>query len=105
MTDNLRNIAAIIAIITSLIGGVLWLQKEFATNRVLFQTVIDARLEGTEDDIEQDSSWAAHYRRLERDGTITPGEKDRLDRLERSLEQKYQKAERLEAVQSELQTQ
>ena len=102
--EQLKNLSIVFGVVSAVVGGVLWLQAEFATNRTLASQLIDTRLDFIEEDTEQDAAWAAHYRRLSREGLITPGEQDRLDWLERSLEIKYGKAERLEQVQIKLKT-
>ena len=94
------GITAILALLATLAGGILWLNTTYATNKRLAVEIVDARLEGLEDDTEQDAAWAAHLRRLMREGTATPAELDRLDRFEKQIERKYLKTERLEAMQA-----
>lgn len=102
--DKVKELSAVAALLITLSGVILgvqkWMDLEYAKQEAVAEQDRQAALARlniiagqVRENINQDSAWAAHYRRLENEGLLTPAQRERLDNLDRALERQYRQAE------------
>lgn len=102
MLRQLEAVAVLIALMTALISGYIYLDTQHASQRALVSTEMNLKAEMLDKDIKKDAEARVYYKDIERSRGLEPPEEARLDYLERILDQKYENQRIIMAAQLEL---